>query len=48
MKYADKIGARNVAVIGETELELGEVNVKRMSDGFTEKVKIQDLYTYLK
>ena len=32
-KYADKIGAKYVGVIGSAELEKGEMNVKRMDDG---------------
>ncbi len=47
-KYADKSGAEYVAVIGENELISGEVNVKKMSDGTSELVKINDLSTYLK
>lgn len=46
-KYADKTGARNVAVIGENELLTGEVTVKRMSDGVQKTVKTEDLYATL-
>ncbi len=46
-KYADKIGAEFVAVIGEEELNAGVVNVKKMTDGSTSAVKIKELYTYL-
>lgn len=46
-KYADKIGAEFVAVIGEEELNAGVVNVKKMDDGSTFAVKIKELYTYL-
>lgn len=46
-KYADKIGARFVAVIGGSELASGEVNVKRMADGVQNAVKFGDLYAYL-
>ena len=48
LKYADKIGAKHVAVIGETEMQSGEVALKRMSDGFTQTVKIEEIYSYLK
>lgn len=48
LKYADKIGAKYVAVIGENELLSGETNVKRMSDGVQNTVKFGDMYTYLK
>ena len=46
-KYADKLGAQYVAVIGENELNSGEVNIKKMSDGTQQAVKIDDIYTYL-
>ncbi len=32
MKYADKTGAKFVAVIGETEIETGEIRLKSMAD----------------
>ena len=47
LKYADKLGAKYVAVIGETELEEGAVDVKKMSDGSSQKVAFGDLYNYL-
>lgn len=46
-KYADKIGARYVAAIGSSELEKGSVNLKRMSDGFTQEVKFEDINSYI-
>ena len=33
LKYADKIGASYVLVLGGDELEKGEAKLKRMSDG---------------
>ncbi len=39
MKYADKIGARFVAVIGESELEEGVVQLKDMAKSTSERVK---------
>ena len=42
-KYADKIGAKKVIVIGSNELETGIVKVKCMLDGSEEQVKISDL-----
>ena len=33
LKYADKVGARYVLVLGGDELEKGEAKLKRMSDG---------------
>ena len=47
LKYADKLGAKYVAVIGESEMQSGEVNLKNMTDGVTETVKMQDICTYL-
>jgi histidyl-tRNA synthetase len=41
-KYADKIGAKYVAVIGESELLEGAVNVKNMADGTSEKVAFEN------
>lgn len=46
-KFADKLGAEYVAVIGTNELESGTANVKKMSDGSQTTVKFQDLYAYL-
>ncbi len=45
-KYADKIGAKYVAVIGGNELVEGVVNVKNMADGSSERVKFDDLVAY--
>ena len=47
LKYADKIGAKFVAVIGESELESGILNIKKMSDGTTAAVKSEEIYSYL-
>ncbi len=43
MKAADKSGARYVIVIGESELSAGQCELKRMSDGVTSSVKIDQL-----
>lgn len=43
MKYANKINARYTLVIGETELETGEAQLKRMSDGSVTTVSIADV-----
>ena len=43
MKAADKSGARYVLVLGESELKAGTVELKRMSDGVTTSVKIDQL-----
>ena len=47
MKAADKNGARFVAVLGESERESGNVEVKRMSDGTSISVKIGELHKVL-
>ncbi|MBR1868302.1 MAG: histidine--tRNA ligase, partial [Clostridia bacterium] len=47
-KYADKIKAEFVVTIGENELISGVCTIKRMSDGQTEEVKIEDLADYFK
>jgi histidyl-tRNA synthetase len=45
-KYADKIGAKRVVVIGSEELERGEVNVKDMTDGTSTRVMIDDIVKF--
>lgn len=47
LKYADKAGAKFVAVIGESELQTQTVNIKNMADGTQTEVKIDELYQYL-
>ena len=47
MKGADKSGARFVAVIGDTERESGQIELKRMSDGTSISVKISELQKVL-
>lgn len=47
-KYADKCGAKFVAVIGECEIASGECNVKRMADGSSRSVKFENILAYLK
>ena len=43
MKAADKSGAQFVVVIGDSEIDQGEVALKRMSDGVVTSVKIAEL-----
>lgn len=43
MKYANKIGAKKVVIIGGDELEKGAVNVKDMATGEQTEVKLTDL-----
>ena len=47
-KYADKLGAQYVAVIGGNELASGVLTVKNMKDGTQAAVKCGELYSYLK
>ena len=47
MKGADKSGARFVAVIGDSERESGQIELKRMSDGTSISVKISELQKVL-
>ncbi len=45
-KYADKIGAKYVAVIGGNELESGVMNVKYMATGESENVPFENAEEY--
>ena len=45
-KYADKIGAKYVAVIGGNELAEGKANVKCMANGENESVAFADMVAY--
>lgn len=45
-KYADKIGAKYVAVIGGNELQEGVMNVKNMATGESEKVAFANANAY--
>ena len=45
-KYADKIGAQFVAVIGGNELAEGRMNVKNMQTGESEKVAFENAVAY--
>ncbi len=45
-KYADKIGAEYVVVIGSGEIESGKVNVKHMSDGEQQQVDLDKITEY--
>ena len=47
-KYADKLGAKFVAVIGGNELAEGVMNVKNMSTGESEKVPFTAVVEYFK
>ena len=43
MKYADRLGARFVVVIGEDELSKGSAVLRNMADSSQEDVKLEDL-----
>ena len=45
-KYADKIGAKYVAVIGGNELAEGKANVKLMATGESENIAFADMLAY--
>ncbi len=47
LKYADKCGALYVTIIGETELESGRADVKKMADGTKENISIEDICAYI-
>jgi histidyl-tRNA synthetase len=47
-KYADKIKAKYVAVIGSNELENGVVKLKNMADGSEQTVEFSRLAEVLK
>ena len=47
MKAADKSGSAYVIVLGDSELASGSVELKRMSDGSTRSVKIEELQSAL-
>lgn len=47
-KYADKIGAEYVGVIGSSELEQGVIKLKKMQDGSEVWVKFDDLVEFFK
>ncbi len=45
-KYADKIGAEYVIAIGDNELDSGIVTAKKMSDGSTVEININEVVNY--
>ena len=42
MKYADKTGARNVLIIGDSEIENGKANLRSMADSSQTEVDLND------
>lgn len=45
-KYADKIGAEYVIAIGDNELTENKVNVKKMADGTTVEISLDEIVNY--
>ncbi|HPW40140.1 MAG TPA: His/Gly/Thr/Pro-type tRNA ligase C-terminal domain-containing protein, partial [Bacillota bacterium] len=48
MKYANKINARYVAVLGEEEIKSGKIKVKDMNKGSEEEISLDALAGYIK
>ena len=48
MKYADKIGAKFTAVIGDNEIETGKINLKNMCDGTVSEISFDGIADFLK
>ena len=48
MKYADKIGAAYTLMLGDSEIETGKANLKRMSDSTQCEVALDGIEGYLK
>ena len=47
MKYANKLGVKYVVVLGDSELQSGEVELKDMETSLGEQVKLNELITKL-
>ncbi len=47
MKYADKIGAKYTAVIGDEEIDKGVITLKNMLNGEQREIKIEELQGFL-
>lgn len=48
MQYANKIGAKRVAVIGQNEIDSGRLNIKEMDSGEETCVNVKELKKWLK
>lgn len=46
-RYADKLSAKYVVVIGESEINADEIDVKRLGDGNVDRVKKDNLVNYV-
>ena len=48
MKYANKMNAKFITVIGEDEISNNKIKVKNMEDGSEEEIKLNQLLEYMK
>lgn len=48
MKYANKLGARYVTVIGEDEINNNRIKVKNMAEGMEDEIQLDSLTEYIK
>ncbi|MBP3361993.1 MAG: histidine--tRNA ligase [Clostridia bacterium] len=48
MKYADKLGARYTAVLGDNEIDSGKCELKNMATGEKTELKLDDVGAFLK
>ena len=48
MKYADKIGAKFTAVIGDNEIENGKIKIKDMQSGDEKEITFDEMSAFLK
>lgn len=47
MKYADKINAKFSCIVGDNELEVGVVKVKRMETGEAYEVRLDEMVEFM-
>ena len=43
LKYADKINAKYVAIIGDNEIETGKINLKIMDESLQREINLEDI-----
>lgn len=46
-RMADRAGATFVAIIGEQELEQGQVTIRRLDDGVQQEIAVDDVVNWL-
>ena len=44
MKEANKLNAKFVIIIGESEISSGKCKIKRMSDGEEKEISLEEIY----